>query len=80
MSQRTVQLIIGRILTDEELREKFLVSPRDTLTRLRDTGFELTDTEIDALSDTDDRLWTSGADAIDSRLQQCCLKRARIVR
>jgi hypothetical protein len=77
MSQRTVQLIIGRILTDEELRQKFLVSPCQTLTWLRDMGFELTDTEIEALSHSDERLWTSGADALDSRLQQCCLKRQR---
>jgi hypothetical protein len=77
MSQRTAQLIIGRILTDEELRQKFLVSPRETLAWLREMGFELTDTEVEALSHTDDWLWTSGAEAIDGRLRQCCLKRTR---
>ena len=29
MSQKTVQLLIGRILTDEELRREFVHDPRD---------------------------------------------------
>ena len=74
MAHKTVQIIIGRILTDEELREQFLVSPAETLSSLRESGLELTDDEIAALTNTDQRLWTSGADWIDSRLQRCCLK------
>jgi hypothetical protein len=73
MSQKTVQLIIGRIVTDEELREKFLVSPVETLARLRELGFELTEAEVEALIQTDNAMWTSAADRIDSRLQRCCL-------
>ena len=38
MAQRTVQMIIGQILTDEELRSDFLERPREVLTSLRDTG------------------------------------------
>jgi len=71
MAHKTVQLIIGRILTDEELRERFLVSPDDALTSLQDMGLDLTSTEIDALARTDRRLWTSGVEWIDSRLQRC---------
>ena len=74
MSQKTVQLIIGRILTDEDLRRQFLVAPCETLARLRDLGFDLTDAELDALLHTDDRLWTVGASRIDARLQQCGLR------
>ena len=74
MSQKTVELIIGRILTDEELRQKFLVSPCETLKHLRELGLELTDVEFYALLRTDDRLWKSGADRIDPRLQRCSLK------
>jgi hypothetical protein len=74
MAHKTVQLIIGRILTDEELREEFLLAPVETLSSFRDSGFALTDAEIAALTNTDQRLWRSGADWIDSRLQRCCLK------
>jgi len=74
MAHKTVQFIIGRILTDEELREKFLVAPAHTLSAFRESGLDLTDAEIEALTQTDRALWRSGADWIDSRLQRCCLK------
>jgi hypothetical protein len=73
MSQKTVQLIIGQILTDEQLRARFLDRPAETLSSFRDIGFDLTNTEIDALTRTDQRLWTSGAEWLDSRLQRCDL-------
>jgi hypothetical protein len=73
MAQRTVQLIIGQILTDEELRSDFLEWPIATLAILRDRGFELTDVEADALARTDSRLWQWGAQWIDTRLQRCRL-------
>ena len=73
MAQKTVQLIIGQILTDEELRSDFLERPLAMLMSLRDRGFELTDTEMDALMETDRRLWRWGAQRIDSRLQRCRL-------
>ena len=71
MAHKTVQLIIGRILTDEAFRASFLEDPAGTLSSLRDMGFELTNAEIDALTHTDERLWSSGADWIDGRLQRC---------
>jgi len=73
MAQKTVQFIIGQILTDEEFRRRFLDGPINTLSSLRELGFDLTNTEIDALERTDRRLWTSGAEWIDSRLQRCDL-------
>ena len=73
MAQKTVQLIIGQILTDEELRSDFLERPLAMLTSLRERGFELTNSEIDALIETDRRLWRWGSQWIDSRLQRCRL-------
>lgn len=73
MAQRTVQLIIGQLLTDEELRADFLARPMETLTSLRERGFELTNVELDALLSTDPRLWAVGAEWIDGRLQRCRL-------
>jgi hypothetical protein len=62
MAQRTVRFVIGQILTDEELRGRFLVRPAETLAPLRDRGYDLTNVEIDALTRTDPRLRTSGAE------------------
>jgi len=73
MAQRTVQLIIGQILTDEEFRSDFLERPIEILRSLRERGVELTNVEIDALSQTDRRFWLIGADWIDARLQRCRL-------
>lgn len=73
MSQKTVQLIIGQILTDEEFRDDFLERPIETLAFLRDRGYELTNVEVDALAQTDRRFWAVGADWIDGRLQRCRL-------
>ena len=76
MAYKTVQFIIGQILTDEELREKFLVSPAETLTALRDEmGFDLTNGEIEAIVNSDRQLWKAGPDCIDARLQRCPLTR-----
>jgi len=73
MAQKNVQLIIGRILTDEEFRSDFLEQPIATLAALRDRGFELTTIEVDALARTDARLWRCGAEWIDARIQRCRL-------
>src|SRR5258707_1682920 len=73
MAHKTVQFIIVQSLTDEALRAQFLDEPIETLSALRDSGFDLTNAEIDALGRTDRRLWTSGAQWIDARLQRCDL-------
>jgi hypothetical protein len=74
MSQRTIERVIGRLLTDEELRHKFIRSPRRTLLELHDDGWELSRLEVDALLATAIGLWSEVASRIDSRLQRCSLK------
>jgi hypothetical protein len=74
MSQKHVQWIIGRLLTDEELRLRFLDDRRGTLAVLRDQGFELTASEIDALLRTDRRLWPGASKLIDADLQRCSFR------
>jgi hypothetical protein len=70
MSQKTVQLIIGRLVTDEEYRLRFLSDPLGVLMELRDQGVELTEGEIEALVRTDRTLWTDTAERIDPHLQR----------
>jgi hypothetical protein len=73
MSQKTVQLLIGRLLTDEECRARFMSDPLGTLVAMRDQGFELTGSEILALVRTDRALWADAATRLDSQLQRCSL-------
>jgi hypothetical protein len=74
LSHRTVERIIGCLLTDEELRLKFTRSPRRTLAALSEQGWELSRLEIDALLATDITLWSVVAARIDSRLRRSRLE------
>jgi hypothetical protein len=74
MSQRTIERVIGRLLTDDELRHKFTRSPRRTLAELGEQGWELSRLEVDALLTMDVRLWSDVAARIDPRIQRCSLK------
>ena len=71
MSQRTIERVIGRLLTDEELRHQFTRCPRRTLVQLNEQGWELSRLEVDALLAIEIGLWSEVAARIDSRLQRC---------
>ena len=74
MAQRVVEMLIGRLITDEEFRSDFLADPENTLLALSDLGLELSRTEIAALMNTDPTLWARIADRIDPRLQKASFK------
>ena len=74
MAQRIVEMLIGRLITDEQFRADFLADPETTLMALSDWGLELSRTEIAALVNTDSTLWARTADAIDPRLQKASFK------
>lgn len=74
MSQKTVQLLIGRLLTDEEHRLQFLADRTRFLYTLRDEGFELSEREIEALLRTDAAFWSDAASRVDSDLQRSSLR------
>ena len=61
MSQRHVELLIGRLLTDDDLRDEFTRAPFETLAEYCQQGWDLTRGEIDALMQTDVRFWRSAA-------------------
>ena len=73
MAQRIIEMVIGRLITDEQFRAEFLHDPENTLLELCERGFELSCTEIAALVHTDPALWARTADAIDPRLQKVSL-------
>jgi hypothetical protein len=74
LAQRIIEVLIGRLITDEQFRLEFLANPEQTLLDLCDRGLELSRTEIAALVGTDPTLWARTADAIDPRLQKASLK------
>jgi len=74
LAQRIIEMLIGRLITDEQFRSEFLHDPETTLLGLCDRGLELSRTEIAALVDTDRTLWARTAEAIDPRLQKVSLK------
>jgi hypothetical protein len=73
VTQRVIEALIGRLITDEMFRMEFLRDPRKTLADLVERGLQLTQGEIAALVDTDSELWDAVADRIDSRLQKANL-------
>jgi hypothetical protein len=74
MSQKCVEMIFGRLATDEELRQEFRRDPLATLVRLVACGVELTTAERDALLATNGALFARLAETIDPRLQKASLR------
>ena len=73
MAQRVVEMLIGRLIADEQFREGFLADPATTLQGLRERGLELTPIEIAALIATDPALWQRAAERLDPRLHKVSL-------
>ena len=63
-------MIIGRLVTDEGLRRRFLGDPAAVLDELCGQGCELTPVEILALTALDQAAITAFAEALDRRLQK----------
>jgi hypothetical protein len=73
---RSIEILIGRLVTDEEFREAFRRDPRGALSGTLSLGLELTRGEVAALLDTDLTLWDRMASEIDERLQKANLRGA----
>ena len=74
MTQRNVELVIGRLVTDEEFRQRFAIDPHRSLYDLVDRGIHLSASEIAALMTIDAHLWPRVAAQIDPRLQKAALR------
>lgn len=70
MTQRTVETLLGRLVTDPLLRRRFARDPRAVLAGLRDQGFELNAVELEALASTDPEALRTFADALDRRIRK----------
>lgn len=70
MSQRSVELVIGKLVTDEEARSAYRDDPRKAVGDLAPPGDGLTAVELEALASVRPDLLDSFADALDPRLQR----------
>lgn len=58
MSQEMVGIVMSRLLSDEDLRIRFIVEPVETMADLHALGLELTSEEIDLFIQTNTQTWT----------------------
>jgi hypothetical protein len=75
MSQQSVEQVIGRLATDEDLRRRFESERVAVLRELIASGSELTPVEIHALLHLDSSACRLFARRLDPRLQKISLKR-----
>ncbi len=68
MSQRSVERVIGRLVTDEAFRRRFAEHPAAALREAIECGAELTSLEMQALVSIDTHLVDQMASTIDPRL------------
>jgi len=74
MAQRSIEILIGRLITDEAFRSAFRKDSGTTLMEFIESGYDLTALEITALRSTPAGLWEQVAEYIDPRLQKISFK------
>ena len=57
MSMDNVEKVISRLMSDEELRVRFVLDPLDALADLHERGMPLTRREIDVFVQSDSLIW-----------------------
>jgi hypothetical protein len=70
MSQKSVEIVIGRLATDEEFRDRFEVSRDAALDEVIAAGLPLTPVERRALLEIDVAACERFATCLDARLQK----------
>jgi hypothetical protein len=66
----SVEILIGELMNDDELRGSFLRNPRRTLRLAGDWGLPLTDSELDELRRPSVRFWDHVVEELESRLSK----------
>jgi|HubBroStandDraft_3_1064219.scaffolds.fasta_scaffold35681_2 hypothetical protein len=70
MSQRNVEILVGRLVTDEGFLEVFAASPQSWLAAAVDAGVELTPVERQALACFDVSACERFASQLDPRIRK----------
>jgi len=76
MSQRSVEMVIGRLATDEDFRRRFESQRAALLEELVAAGLQLTPVEQRAILDLDFSACKRFARCLDPRLQKISLRRS----
>lgn len=71
MSQKSVEILLGKLATDEALRRRFRTDPLEVLETV---GLELTAVEVEAVRTLDGGALERFARAVDPRLQKASLE------
>jgi len=74
MTQRSIEILIGRLLTNEALRLAFRNDATTALAEFVASGHDLTPVEVAALRATSTGAWEQVAEIIDPRLQRASLR------
>lgn len=69
MTQRNVETLLGRLMTNPTLRRRFAADPAEVLREFQGEGFDLTAIELDALAATDADALGSFAESLDRRIR-----------
>ena len=70
MTHRNVETLIGKLVTDPQLRRRFTSDPVAVLRELGEEGLELNRVEREALASTDPAAIRSLAHSLDRRLRK----------
>jgi hypothetical protein len=73
MSHRAVEIVLGRLATDEALRRRFEQGAAHALEDLQAQGLELSAVERSALESLDPSALAQFARSLDTRLQKAAL-------
>ena len=73
MTQRSIEVLIGRLITDEAFRNTIRHEPFAAIGTFMLAGHDLTAVEISAVTGTPCELWEVVAEQIDSRIQKVSL-------
>jgi hypothetical protein len=63
----TMEILIGELMADEELRDAFLRNPDRTLQHASDWALPLSESELRSLRLSAHRLWDTVAEALEAR-------------
>ena len=77
VAQRSIEILVGRLITDEAFRAAFLRNRSLALQGFQQAGHELTPMEIAAVLATPAAVWTSAAEQVDPRLQKSLLHQSQ---
>jgi hypothetical protein len=73
VAQRSIEVLVGRLITDEAFRAAFIRNRSLALQSFQQAGHELTAMEVAAVLATPAAVWTTAADQVDPRLQKSSL-------